>query len=179
MRLFISIEISDDLKRKIIKIQEKFKDFDIKFVEKDNLHFCLKFLGEVSDEKIDKIKEIIQETAEKFEKFKINIKGIGVFPSKSYIRVVWLGVEDGKMLEAIASELNNSLENLGFKKDRFVPHLTLGRVRSGRNREELVKIIEFLNPEIGEMEVNKIDLIQSVLTRRGPVYKEIFSSKLT
>ncbi|MHA2105068.1 MAG: RNA 2',3'-cyclic phosphodiesterase [Candidatus Hodarchaeales archaeon] len=174
MRLFIGIEIPDQLKSKIVKIQKRFRDFDIKFVEKDNLHFCLKFLGEVPDQEVDNIKQIMSETSKKFEKFSIKIKGMGVFPSKTYIRVIWLGVENGKMLEAIASELNNSLKT----KDRFTAHLTLGRVRSGRNREELVKLIESLDSEIGEMEVDKICLIQSVLSGRGPIYKEIFSSEL-
>ena len=177
MRLFISIEISEQLKDKIIEIQKRFRDFDIKFVEKENLHFNLKFLGEVGED-IDKIKEAMTKVSQQFEKFKINIAGLNAFPNKNYIKVLFLEVKDGRQtMIGIAEVLDN---DLGKSDKPFIPHLTLGRVKSGKNKEKLQELVKELeNIEIGEMEVNEIKLIKSELAPSGPVYEEVFRINLS
>ncbi len=178
MRAFLGIPIPDDLKLKIVRIQKKFEEFDVKLVEKENLHFNLRFFGEIEDEKIKNVKNVLEKVATKFEPFDINISGIGAFPSKNYVRVVWLGVKEGlqtfKTLEDIISD---HLASLGFEKDsRFVPHLTLGRVRSGRNKNEIVTLMEkMVDVEIGKMKINRITLFQSKLSTSGPRYDGVFS----
>src|SRR3990170_3019008 len=113
MRCFIAIDIPEEIKAKIIKIQEKFKDFDIKFVEKDNFHFNLKFLGEISEDSIGKINEKIKNVAKNIEPFEMKIAGLGVFPSKTYIRVIWIGVKEGhQMLMALSELIENSLSDM-------------------------------------------------------------------
>ncbi len=181
MRAFIAIDIPEELKEKILDIQKNFKDFDIKFVEKENFHFNLKFLGEISEESVEKIKHALESIAEKFEPFELDIKNIGIFPSLNYIRVIWIGVGEGhNILSAIANEVDNSLADIVPKENRgFEPHLTIGRVRSGRNRDELVKIVKKLEKtEIGKMKAKEIKLMQSKLSPKGPVYSEVFVVKL-
>jgi len=175
MRAFLGISISDDLKHKILNIQKKFDDFDIKFVELKNLHFNLKFFEEIGDEEIKKLRSTLEEIVKKFEPFEIEIKGLGVFPNKNYIRVVWVGVKDGyNTIISLAEAIQDSIESLGFfKEEKFVPHLTLGRVRTARNKEELRRLIEELeNIEIGKMKIDAIKLFQSKLTPNGPIYEE-------
>lgn len=180
MRAFIGIEIPEELKQKIIDLQEKFEDFDIKFVEKENLHFNLKFLGETDEEKIEKIKKILKEITEQFESFEVKVHGMGVFPNKNYIRVVWLGVKEGyQQMLALAESVENAVVSLGFEKGKFEPHLTLGRVRSGRNRNELLLAIrKNENADIGSFKIKEIKIIESKLSPKGPVYEEIFSAHL-
>ncbi len=177
MRLFVSVEVSDELKENIIEIQKRFNDFDIKFVEKQNLHFCLKFLGEVEESKIDQIKEVLSKLPEQFEKFKIKIAGLNAFPNKNYIKVLFLEVKDGRNEMVALAEVIES--KLGKSDKQFIPHLTLGRVKSGKNKEKLKELIKELeNIEIGEMVVDKIKLIKSELTPSGPVYGEVFAVSL-
>jgi 2'-5' RNA ligase len=177
--MFISVPVSEAIRERIRKIQEGFHNFDIKFVEKENLHFCLSFLGEVDENQIDSIKEAIADTAKQFEKFEINIEGLGVFPDKTYIKVLWIGIKDGKNnLCELAEVLHARLEKLGFKEERkFEPHLTLGRVKRG---DKLLKdtFVKMENSKIGVMEVNKIELIKSELTLNGPMYETIFKTDL-
>ncbi len=177
MRIFIGIPIPGDLTKKITQIQREFKDFDIKFVEPENLHFNLKFLGET--EKVPEIKGILEEISKEFKPFKINISGLGVFPSKNYIRVIWIGIKHGRQdMVSLAQAIDEKLTNIGFKKEsRFEPHLTLGRVRTGRNKQSLLEKIN-IDAEIGPMVVNKLILFQSQLSPKGPTYKEIFSVEL-
>jgi len=177
MRAFLGISISDELKHKILEIQKKFSDFDIKFVEPENLHFNLKFFREISDEQVEGLKKILEEITEKFEPFEIEIKGLGVFPNKNYIRVIWMGVKEGfNAMTSLAEVIQDSIESIGFfREEKFVPHLTLGRVRTARNKEELKSLIEELeNIEIGRMKVEEIKLFKSKLTPKGPIYEEHF-----
>jgi len=73
--------------------------------------------------------------------------------------------------------VEKSVESLGFEKEsQFVPHLTLGRVKSGRNKNELLVLLRKLGEvEIGKMKIDKLVLFQSKLSPKGPVYEEIFS----
>jgi 2'-5' RNA ligase len=156
MRAFLGISIPDKLKPKITRIQDKFDDFDIKFVEKGNLHFNLKFFRYIELDKIEKLKEILKKISAQYEPFEIEISGLGAFPSKNYVRVIWLGVKQGYQT---------------FK--------SLGRVRSGRNKNELLVLLRKLEDiEIGKMKIEKITLFQSKLSPKGPVYEEVFSVKL-
>src|SRR4030067_2619315 len=129
MRAFLGIPVPDELKPRIIQIQDAmYSDFDVKTVEKENLHFNLKFFSEIDDEKVEKLKEILENISSQFEPFEINISGMGAFPNNSYIRVIWLGVkEGGQTLKALAEMIENSLKNLGIEKEEeFVPAPTLG-----------------------------------------------------
>jgi RNA 2',3'-cyclic 3'-phosphodiesterase len=177
MRAFLAVDLDESLKEKVLEVQEKLKEADaiVKFVEKENLHFTCKFFGEISQKKADKIVEIIEEKIRKFESFKIKIKGSGVFPHFGYIRVIWLGLEDAEYFSGILKELDEEFVNLGFKKERsYTPHLTIGRVKGSKNKEELVSKIKKLEEiEVGSMEISKISLKKSELTPKGPIYTNI------
>lgn len=177
MRAFLAVDLDESLKEKVLEVQEKLKEADaiVKFVEKENLHFTCKFFGEISQKKADKIVKIIEEKIRKFESFKIKIKGSGVFPHFGYIRVIWLGLEDAEYFSGILKELDEEFVNLGFKKERsYTPHLTIGRVKGSKNKEELVsKIKELEEIEVGPMEISKISLKKSELTPKGPIYTNI------
>lgn len=180
MRAFLGISISEDLKPRIESIQDSFYNFDIKFVERENLHFNLKFFKEIEDEKIEKLKKVLEDISKQFQPFEIKIAGVGAFPTMNYVRVIWLGVKDGyQTLASLAEMIENALESLGFEiEEKFVPHLTLGRVRTGRNKNDMIVLLKQLeNIEVGKMTVDKLVLFQSKLSPNGPVYEEVFSIK--
>jgi 2'-5' RNA ligase len=181
MRAFLGIPISEELKPKITSVQDKFSDFDVKPVERENLHFNLKFFKDLADEDVEKLKKVLMDVSRGFPPFEIKIVGVGAFPSKNYVKVVWLGVKDGyQILASLAEKIENTLESLGYKsEEKFVPHLTLGRVRSGRNKNEMLVLLKELEDvEIGTMKIDSITLFQSKLGPNGPVYEEVFSIKL-
>jgi 2'-5' RNA ligase len=93
-----------------------------------------------------------------------------------YIRVVWAGVSEGsERIVELQRSLDSELQGLGFPRERdFVPHVTLARVRSPRGKEELAREIRGMaGLEFGEMEVKSVDLVQSRLTPKGPVYSTL------
>jgi len=182
-RCFISIDIDDPVvKKRLIDIQQTIQHTgaDIKNVEEENIHITLRFLGEIPPETTEKVTQIIKNI--RFIPFKIIFQGVGVFPNLNRPNVVWTGVS-GEMQELMAafSEMEKGLKNLGFEPERrgFQPHLTLCRVRSGKNRSQLTEAIRQLeNTEVGEMTVEHIRLKKSVLTRTGPIYSTIAESSI-
>ncbi len=181
MRLFIAVHVPEKLKEKILEIEDSIKqtDIDAKLVEKENLHFTIKFLGET--EKVKEIKNAMEKALEEFPKFCIDIEGLDALPSKKYIRVIWLSVREGSLeFRRLCQAVDEELSRIGFKKEKdYIPHLTIIRVRSGRNMPKLQKLLEELEKtSIGSMKVDKVNLMKSVLSGKGPVYEELCSVKL-
>jgi len=182
IRCFIAIDIDQkNILEKILSIQKVLKETnaDLKLVEPQNIHLTLKFLGEISEEKVKKVIEAIKNI--QFKSFKIVLKGLGVFPTIAHPRVLWIGITNGfKDASSIFIQLEDKLANLGFPKEErgFSPHLTIARVKSGKGKAELIKILEkFKNEEFGEISVEAVKLKRSVLISKGPIYSTIFEVK--
>lgn len=177
MRAFLAVDLNESLKENVLKVQEKLEGANarVKFVENENLHFTCKFFGEISDNKAEQIKKAILNKINNYDTFKINIKGTGVFPNLGYIRVIWLGLEDGHYFSKILKDLDEEFNNLGFKKERsYTPHLTIGRVKGAQNKETLKSLIkELKDVDIGSMDVTKLSLKKSELTPKGPIYTTV------
>ncbi len=177
MRLFVAVEVEEGLKEKIREVEESVRKTgaDVKLVESENLHVTLKFLGEVPEEKVREVEEAVSKSVAGVGVFKMSIDGFGYFGSPRYIRTLWLDVKEGKekILE-IMSRLNENLNSVRNEKRESNVHITVGRVKSARNRETLLKEIEKLSDvKIGEMDVKEIKLKSSVLTEKGPVYSDV------
>ncbi len=176
MRCFIAINANSD---KLVSLTEELKNIDrgVKSVSHGNLHITLKFLGEISEEQIKNIKTVMEESVKSLKSFTYFIKGTGTLPSKSYIRVIYTDVADGKeKLIEIHSILENELVKLGFEKDKriFTPHITLARVKSSGARKHILDFIEkHEKEELGRINVTKISLMRSTLKPSGPVYEPI------
>ncbi|MDI6720828.1 MAG: RNA 2',3'-cyclic phosphodiesterase, partial [Candidatus Aenigmarchaeota archaeon] len=106
MRCFIAVDIPDHLKLKITELQEQLVGYDIKLAEPENLHFTLKFLGEIDDP--DKIAQRLGFLKNK-NSFDIHLKGVGAFPSEKFIRVIWIGVENGEKIINLQKSIDDSL----------------------------------------------------------------------
>jgi len=152
---------------------------DIKCVEPENLHITLKFLGEVGDAQLEQIIKSIEEVS--VEPFHMLLAGLGVFPKLNRPRTVWVGVENGVTeITNVFSDVEKKLVKMGFEAERrsFHPHLTVCRIRSGRNRAPLVEeITRQAVYELGTVYVDKIVLKKSILTQRGPIYTNLAESK--
>ena len=88
MRSFIAVDVDDALKARIRNVQSRISEGKIKFVEPENLHFTLKFLGEITDEKAGAVTAALKEICTSFNAFPIILKGVGVFPSLDYMKVI-------------------------------------------------------------------------------------------
>jgi len=184
IRSFIAIELSNNIKQELAGLIEKLKTSgaDVKWVNPENIHLTLKFLGYISPEKIEAVKKVLDSIKGKFTPFKITLSGVGAFPKLSYPRVIWVGMQDGQDdAKRIYALLEAELEKAGFKKEEraFSPHLTIGRVRSGKNRQDLKSAIENLkfSPE-NTQTVEHLTLFKSALTPKGPVYTSLYEARI-
>ena len=177
IRAFLAIDLDDDLKPKINKIIKEFKQIDtrIKYVELANLHLTLKFFGDIDTNGLKLLEDAIANVVSEFDPFKIKISGCGAFPNNNHIKVIWVGIEDDSILKDLHDRMDEEFVRIGFDKDRkFSTHLTIGRMKSAKNKDKVKSTIEeFSNFEIGEMEVSQISLKKSTLTPRGPIYEDI------
>jgi len=148
---------------------------DLKLVEPKNIHITLRFLGNITIPMVEKIFErmkIVQ-----FTPFDVKICGIGAFPSVHYPRVIWAGIVEGaEQLRSIFNQLEPHLRSLGFTPDSrgFSPHLTIARVKSGRNKAKLASFINAnVNYPFGIVKAACLRLKKSDLTPKGPVYSTL------
>jgi 2'-5' RNA ligase len=148
---------------------------DLKLVEPQNIHVTVRFLGNITPAMAEKIFEEMKKI--QFVPFNVQIKGLGAFPNPRYSRVVWAGITDGAdQLKSVFSQLEPRLRGLGLTPDHrgFSPHLTIARVRSGRNKAQLAKFItENENYEFGAINAKCLRLKKSDLTPRGPIYSTL------
>lgn len=148
---------------------------DLKPVEPKNIHVTLRFLGNVTPATVEKIFEAMKEV--QFVPFDVRIHGVGAFPNPRYPRVVWAGITQGSdQLRSIFTQLEPHLQKLGFAPDSkgFSPHLTIARVRSGRNKANLgAWLTQNENYEFGVLRAACLRLKKSVLTPKGPIYSTL------
>ena len=183
IRCFVAVECGgDELAAKFGEVRRVLEAAmaNIKFVETENVHLTLKFLGEIEPSLVEEVSNVVEGTS--FQPFTAMIERVGVFPNLRRPRVVWAGITEGaSRLEEIWSEIDSKLSKLGFERERrrFSPHITIGRVRSGRNRDKLVHEISSLSDYVfGELHVDRIALKKSVLTPRGPIYSTLAESHI-
>jgi 2'-5' RNA ligase len=175
IRTFIAINLDPQTKAYLKGIQDILlsTDVSVKWVEIENLHLTLKFLGGVERERLEEVKKTTFDLLKDIECFKIVLGGIGAFPNSKRPKVVWIGVEEGiNTLKDIFERLDKGLRRLGFSAEEkgFTPHLTLGRVRSFHNIERLSKALLQVRTEPKVVDVSTIDIMKSQLTPKGPIY---------
>jgi 2'-5' RNA ligase len=148
---------------------------DLKLVKTQNIHLTLRFLGNIFPPMLNAVYEEMKQVS--FPPFEITLRGLGAFPHLNRPRVVWAGIKKGAdELVKIFEQLELRLRKLGFKPDKkgFSPHLTIARVRSGRNKPQLAKAIRELEDyDFGSVKAECLRLKKSDLTPRGPIYSTL------
>lgn len=177
MRSFVSIDLPEGFRPGIEELQRELKrtGADIKLVDPEQVHVTVKFLGEVKDSRVDDVAAALERAAARVEPFDAAFNSVGVFPSQSYMRVIWIGTE-GDGFTQLAAAVEDEMARLGFEQeDRdFVPHATVARVKSGRKKEELGEVLDrFDDRNFGEMTIDRLILKESVLRPSGAEYSDV------
>lgn len=184
MRTFIAVNLTDDIRQALSRTQEALKEkgADVSWVKPENLHITLKFLGEVEETRLQELRETIASSLRGTTPFRLTLEGLGVFPNLRAPRVVWAGAKEGAAeLAALQARIEEGLCRIGFPREErlFIPHLTLGRVRSLRGREALVEgISKATSAAFGEMVLESVELMKSQLHPSGSTYTVLESFSL-
>lgn len=178
MRLFIGIFLPKEILDYLYEVQNILKKSlpaKITWVNKKILHLSLKFLGEINENKINEIKERLSKI--KFKPFKVNLDKMGVFPNENYIRVIWIGLSPKGKVIGLQQKIDSELLDLFPKDQRFSAHMTFGRVKFIKDKEEFKKNLE-IDIEEKEFEIKEFCLVKSELSKDGPKYEILERFKL-
>ena len=120
IRCFVAVECGgDELAAKFTEVRRMLEATraDVKFVEPENVHLTLKFLGEIEPSLVEQISQVVKEAS--FQPFSARLEGVGVFPNLRRPRVVWAGISDGvSQLAEVWKDVDTKLSGLGFERER-------------------------------------------------------------
>jgi 2'-5' RNA ligase len=178
LRLFVCVWIPNEIKEKIIKFQNEMRELpiDANFVETDNLHITVTFLGYKDLKEVEKIKSGVTVALKDMKKFNTRIKELKVIPNENYIRVIGISIEDennllANLIKKVAKEIGGDY----YEKQK----ITLCRVKKIYDKAPVKDFIKKnTNIEIGSFEIDSVVLVKSVLTKHGPVYETIYRHQL-
>ncbi|MEZ5425469.1 MAG: RNA 2',3'-cyclic phosphodiesterase [Pyrinomonadaceae bacterium] len=185
-RLFIALEIPKPAQKQLAeytkKLKREFSDLKVGWEKEEKLHINLKFLGDVNENKISELIDLIGGLSQRFSGFNLRVEGTGVFPNKKRGRVLWLGIfDEGNDLLKINNELEGKCQKIGFVREKkpFRPHVTIARIRKPFSNSPLVKKHLKNEYEPVEFSAQTISLIESRLLPTGSVYYPFFREDLS
>jgi len=183
-RLFLAIPLSPEpaLLALLQNLSSELYYERINWVKSANMHLTLKFLGPTAKERIPEISDVINKCVHDVEPFNLRFDKTGIFGSRYQPRVLWLGLtKEPEQLNPLANSIIDGMDKTGFKRDRqnFVPHLTLGRIKSLTDKPRFQKVIGNIPQKTYiSTSVDKLLLYESILHKDGPEYIVINSFKI-
>jgi 2'-5' RNA ligase len=184
MRTFIAIELPQRITAALENVQKTLKSskLKIRWVQPENIHLTLKFLGDTPPEAVDPINRTLSESVRGYDPISLSAKGSGAFPGLKNPRVIWVGLSGQiSQLKALQQTLEENLTSLGYEKEKrtFKGHLTLGRIKGAVDPVKLnAALNEVMAFRTESFLVDRIFLFQSDLKPTGPIYTKIASAIL-
>ena len=179
MRLFVAINIDEKIRQALNRLQQQLqekgdiKKSDVKWVNPEQVHLTLKFLGEVKDDRVVDVCNIVASVASRHDGFELAIESVGYFGHRS-AKVLWVGTGNGKSyLHRLQKDIEERMAAADWPEETrdFAGHLTLCRIRNPKAGAKLAKISEeYKELKLGTIAVDSVFVYQSQLTPAGPVY---------
>lgn len=177
----LDIPFTADTRMFLAEVKKRFDAPGMKWVNIDNMHLTLQFIGDTPTEQEDAIIRLLEELVPGFPVFELSLKGLGIFPHKKNPRVGWLGVEDEPVLADLQQVLSEKLPDAGvFVEPRiFVPHLTFVRLKHYRQHPAFMQFVrENAKRRFHSVFIDSVRYYASELTPKGAVYTLIRSVAL-
>ncbi|MGD2216117.1 MAG: RNA 2',3'-cyclic phosphodiesterase [Gemmatimonadales bacterium] len=183
MRTFVALVPSEAEQARLADAAAGLREagFPIRWVRHENLHLTLKFLGEVSEERVREVCTAVDAAAAGVAPFAMAVGGFGAFPSLRRPQVVWVGVELEPTLESLQTSLEGELAGLGFARESraFRPHLTLGRARKHVSPKDFGGLADLVNglEYRDAFQIGSLDVVRSRLMPTGAIYDIVHSAE--
>ncbi len=180
LRLFFGVMLPAEIQQELAAVQSRLAETQapVRWTAPHNFHLTLRFLGEMSCEIVDELRDIGWEIAKEISAWQIQLRGVGAFPKSECPKIIWAGVGEGKeALQQLSEALNQALAMRALVKPEskpFHPHCTLGRVIT---QDGLCKLIARMQEEKQFASTpflcDAFQLVKSVLRREGPIYEVV------
>lgn len=180
MRLFVALDIPGTIRAHMLEYMERARALapEVRWARPEGLHVTLKFIGEVSDAKVEQIKTALASV--QAASFQVRFEGVGFFPGAKSPRIFWIGVEGGPPLPRLAGIVDAATHKLGISREEraYNPHLTLARAGSGPGTQHQLRPLAVLAeseapPQFGTMTAQEFFLYQSQPQRGGSKYTKL------
>lgn len=183
IRTFAALNLAPDLRGAISRTQEQLKESGahVSWVPTENLHISLAFIGDIFQSRVDEITHALDEAVTDASPFEIDIRDLGTFGKQNSPRVIWVGIHNAEPMIELYERIKDLLAAIDIRlEDRpYKPHITLGRVKSSRNRSELIETIQrYETCDFGKTVVNCVELMKSTLLPAGARYSVLHSACL-
>ncbi len=185
IRTFLGIDVGADIRAQLVTLQEELTgaEAEVNWVEPENMHITLLFLGEVDQRETIDICRAAQKAVAAMPPFVLSIEGVGCFPNARRPRTLWVGVGKGAdEVCAVHDAIEKPLLEMGnYRREtrKYTPHVTLGRVKGDQPRDTLAKTLGTQQTwRAGEVVVSEVQVMKSDLTSDGPTYTVMGRAKL-
>jgi 2'-5' RNA ligase len=185
VRTFIAIDVDKTIRNRLVALQETLTEADsaVKWVEPENLHLTLLFLGEVDERELHKVCRAVADVCQEHAAFPLSIERAGCFPNPRRPRVLWVGVGEGaEQIGALHDDLELPLLELGcYRREerKYTPHLTIGRVKNEPSTDKLAQALAKRSAwHGGQTTVREVHVMSSELSSDGPTYAVMSRAKL-
>jgi len=178
IRTFIAVKIDTGpvLKKMIQHLKGSLDSSGIKWVDVNNMHLTLKFIGDTMPGQLEQIISVLKEISGSFPVFSFELDGLGYFRSRGVPKVFFIKINENDKLKNLADEINIRLEETGFKREErnFHPHLTIARIKYLKDKQIFYSLTDkYRSYPFQKVPVENIILYHSILKSYGPLYKEL------
>ncbi|MEE2709731.1 MAG: RNA 2',3'-cyclic phosphodiesterase [Gemmatimonadota bacterium] len=175
IRTFIAVELPDTIKTQVEQLEVRLikARADIKWVKPQNIHITLKFLGDITTERVENAYNGVREALETIRPFQLSLSRVGAFPNLDRARVLWVDVEEGRdELINLQHQIEDILFTRNFVREPrpFSPHLAIGRVRSPKRLRTLTDLVKQTPFQTLDFQVDRVAVIKSDLQSSGSIY---------
>lgn len=176
LRLFVGLGLPEDLRDTLAMLERGIPG--ARWIESDNYHVTLRFIGEVPEDRADDIDSALG--AVQAPPFSLSLVGVGHFGKLRKARSVWAGVEAGASLNRLQSSVESAIVRAGFPAEarKFRPHVTLARIKGETGHHVANFLSEHDDFRAPPIEVRAFHLYESQLTRHGAMYRALQSYDL-
>jgi len=177
MRLFVAAGVPDEIRTRLSAMKERLEPLSlpIRWVRPEGIHLTLKFLGEVPEDRVERIEGALKGMA-RGRPHHLEVRGIGTFPVRGRPRVIWAGL-GGDVAEVVrlAASIEDALEQAGLPREtrEFRAHLTLGRFRESPRGDWRGGLDRHADGDFGEFRIEAFALYESVLQQGGARYRVV------
>jgi len=186
IRAFLAVDLPSEVRKSIERLQQKSRSLlpTLKWVNPQSIHLTVKFLGDIQEEDISRLRSTLQEVLVDCSSFSLCCEGLGGFPNLNRPRILWAGFSgDVEPFHVLVARVDRTVTSLGFPQESKPshPHVTLARMK-GRFRETGVALEKsgLLETSLGfgTIAVDKINLYQSEWHPTGVTYRCLWSIPL-
>ena len=186
VRSFIAAELTEEARESVWECEEALRrkvGREMKWVEKANLHVTLRFLGEVEASLLEESVPALEQACQDVPPFEVEIQGLGAFPNRRRVRVLWCGIGQGaEQLHELAQAIEAALKPFfaPSKEERFHPHITIARAKGDLLQPEGNRRIDWEaeSPRRVSFTVGQVSIMKSQLRPEGPEYARLWAVPL-